>query len=47
VGGTVGTLVGGLGVDTLVTDLLSALGVSAGYANVWVTGTRCGVPVLV
>jgi uncharacterized membrane protein len=47
VGGSVGSLVGGLGVDTLVTDLLSALGVSAGYANVWVTGTRCGVPVLV
>jgi uncharacterized membrane protein len=47
VGGTVGALVGGLGVDTLVTDLLTALGVSAGNASVWVTGVRCGVPVLV
>jgi uncharacterized membrane protein len=46
-GGTVGSLVGGLGVDTLVTDLLTALGVSAGNASVWVTGVRCGVPVLV
>jgi uncharacterized membrane protein len=47
VGGAVGGLVGGLGVDQLVTGLLGALGISAGYANTWVTGVRCGVPVLV
>ncbi len=34
-------------VDPLVTNLLATLGVQAGYANIWVTGVRCGVPVLV
>ncbi|MDB5712909.1 MAG: Protein of unknown function rane, partial [Sphingomonadales bacterium] len=36
-----------LGVDPLVNSLLAGLGLQLGYANVWVTGARCGVPVLV
>ncbi len=48
---SVGNLVGGilhaLGVDPLVDTLLGALGVQAGFSDVWVTGVRCGVPVLV
>jgi uncharacterized membrane protein len=36
-----------LGVDPLVDSLLRGLGLQLGYANVWVTGARCGVPVLV
>ena len=47
VGKVVAAPVAALGVDPLVTNLLGALGISAGYANVWVTGVRCGVPVLV
>jgi uncharacterized membrane protein len=47
VGKAVAAPVAALGVDPLVTNLLGALGLSAGYANIWVTGVRCGVPVLV
>lgn len=47
VGKVVAAPVAALGVDPTVTNLLGALGLSAGYANVWVTGVRCGVPVLV
>jgi uncharacterized membrane protein len=36
-----------LRLDTLVTAILSSLGLQAGYADTWVTGARCGVPVLV
>jgi uncharacterized membrane protein len=43
----VGGLVRGLGVDPLVDTLLGGLGVRAGFASIWVTGVRCGVPVLV
>jgi uncharacterized membrane protein len=34
-------------VDPLVDGLLGALGVQLGFADTWVTGVRCGVPVLV
>ncbi|QEH79813.1 hypothetical protein EIK56_17385 [Sphingomonas sp. C8-2] len=44
--GTIADLLS-LVVDPLVTNLLATLGVQAGYANIWVTGVRCGVPVLV
>jgi uncharacterized membrane protein len=43
----VGGLVGALGVDPLLDTLLGGLGVRAGFASIWVTGVRCGVPVLV
>lgn len=36
-----------LAVDPLINGLLGALGVQAGFADNWVTGVRCGVPVLV
>jgi uncharacterized membrane protein len=34
-------------IDTLVSGLLTALGVSLGQADTWVTGIRCGNAVLV
>jgi uncharacterized membrane protein len=34
-------------VDPLVDGLLGALGVQLGFVDTWVTGVRCGVPVLV
>lgn len=34
-------------VDPLLDDLLAALGIQLGHATVWVTGARCGVPVLI
>lgn len=34
-------------IDPLVNNLLAALGIRLGHATVWVTGARCGVPVLV
>ncbi len=34
-------------VDPLLDNLLAALGIQLGHATVWVTGARCGVPVLV
>jgi len=34
-------------IDPLLTGLLAGLGIQTGYANIWVTGVRCGVPVLV
>ena len=37
----------GTAVDPLLDNLLAALGVQLGYATVWATGARCGVPVLV
>ncbi|UZW57206.1 hypothetical protein NUH86_21005 [Sphingobium sp. JS3065] len=37
----------GTTIDPLVTNLLAALGIQLGHATVWVTGARCGVPVLV
>ncbi|MDE8650505.1 TadG family pilus assembly protein [Novosphingobium album (ex Liu et al. 2023)] len=33
--------------DPLLDNVLAALGVQLGHATVWVTGARCGVPVLV
>ena len=39
-------LVGGT-VDPLLDNLLTALGIQLGHATLWVTGARCGVPVLV
>ncbi|MEE4451570.1 pilus assembly protein TadG-related protein [Novosphingobium resinovorum] len=45
-GGLVGTTVGST-VDPLLDNLLAALGVQLGDATVWVTGARCGVPVLI
>lgn len=42
----VGGLVSGV-VDPLLGDLLSVLGIQLGHATVWVTGARCGVPVLI
>jgi uncharacterized membrane protein len=33
--------------DPLLDNLLTALGVQLGHATVWVTGARCGVPVLI
>ena len=42
VAGLVGTTI-----DPLVTNLLAALGIQLGHATLWVTGARCGVPVLV
>lgn len=47
VGALVGGLLNALNVDGLVDTLLGALGIQAGFADVWVTGVRCGVPVLV
>ncbi|AEG50820.1 Protein of unknown function DUF2134, membrane [Sphingobium chlorophenolicum L-1] len=37
----------GTTIDPLVSNLLAALGIRLGHATVWVTGARCGVPVLV
>ncbi|KEQ51299.1 TadG family pilus assembly protein [Sphingobium chlorophenolicum] len=37
----------GTTIDPLVSNLLAALGIRPGHATVWVTGARCGVPVLV
>ncbi|MBO9601092.1 MAG: hypothetical protein J7496_01155 [Novosphingobium sp.] len=37
----------GTAVDPLLDNVLAALGVQLGYATVWATGARCGVPVLV
>ncbi|TCU57546.1 putative membrane protein [Novosphingobium sp. PhB57] len=34
-------------VDPLLNNLLSVLGIQLGHATVWVTGARCGVPVLI
>lgn len=34
-------------VDPLLDNLLAALGVQLGDATIWVTGARCGVPVLI
>ncbi|MPS70158.1 MAG: hypothetical protein E2586_16890 [Novosphingobium sp.] len=42
----VSALVGGT-VDPLLDNLLAALGIQLGHATVWVTGARCGVPVLI
>ena len=39
-------LVGGT-VDPLLDNLLAGLGIQLGHATLWVTGARCGVPVLV
>ncbi|MDB5685512.1 MAG: hypothetical protein JWR77_101 [Rhizorhabdus sp.] len=47
VGALVGGLLSALNVDGLVDTLLAALGIQAGFADIWVTGARCGVPVLV
>lgn len=33
--------------DPILDNVLAALGVQLGYATVWATGARCGVPVLV
>lgn len=33
--------------DPLLDNVLAALGVELGHATVWVTGARCGVPVLI
>lgn len=44
--GLVGTTVGST-VDPLLDNLLAALGIQLGDATVWVTGARCGVPVLI
>ncbi|WP_230463426.1 TadG family pilus assembly protein [Sphingobium sp. Cam5-1] len=33
--------------DPLLDNLLAALGIQLGHATVWVTGARCGVPVLI
>lgn len=44
----VSTLTSALGLlDPLVNELLRALGVQVGYMDVFVTGVRCGIPVLV
>lgn len=46
----VGSAVGGVlttVVDPLVTNLLATLGIQTGTATIWITGVRCGVPVLV
>lgn len=43
--GTGGLL--GATVDPLLDNVLAALGVQLGHATVWVTGVRCGVPVLI
>jgi len=37
----------GTAVDPLLDVLLAALGIELGHAGVWVTGARCGVPVLI
>lgn len=42
----VGGLVSGV-VDPLLGNLLFVLGIQLGHATVWVTGARCGVPVLI
>ena len=44
---TVAAPITALGVDPLVDSLLRGLGLQLGYTNIWVTGARCGVPVLV
>lgn len=41
------SILNAVGLDQLVSGLLNALGVQAGYSDTWVTGARCGVPVLV
>jgi uncharacterized membrane protein len=46
VGSTVGGVLSTV-VDPLLTGLLAGLGIQTGTANIWVTGVRCGVPVLV
>lgn len=48
-GGIVAPLGGlaGTAVDPLLDNLLAALGIQLGHATVWVTGARCGVPVLI
>ena len=33
--------------DPLLDNLLAALGIQLGHATIWVTGARCGVPVLI
>ncbi|WP_235037616.1 MULTISPECIES: pilus assembly protein TadG-related protein [unclassified Novosphingobium] len=43
---TVGGVLGGT-VDPLLDNILAALGVELGHATVWVSGARCGVPVLI
>jgi uncharacterized membrane protein len=51
--GAVGGVVSGLGqvlnstTDPLLDNVLAALGVQLGHASIWVTGARCGVPVLI
>lgn len=49
VGDIVGPLAGLVGstADPLLDNLLAALGIQLGHATLWVTGARCGVPVLV
>jgi uncharacterized membrane protein len=42
VAGLAGTVV-----DPLLDNLLAALGLQLGHATLWVTGARCGVPVLI
>ena len=42
----IASLAGGT-VDPLIDNLLAALGIQLGHATIWVTGARCGVPVLV
>lgn len=37
----------GTTVDPLLDNLLAALGIQLGHATLWVTGARCGVPVLI
>ena len=37
----------GSAVDPILDTLLAALGIEIGNATVWVTGARCGVPVLI
>jgi uncharacterized membrane protein len=44
---TVADLLTAVALDSVVDSLLRGLGLQLGYANVWVTGARCGVPVLV
>jgi uncharacterized membrane protein len=51
--GAVGGVVSGLGTvlnsttDPLLDNILAALGVQLGHSSIWVTGARCGVPVLI
>jgi len=48
-GGITAPLAGLVGTtaDPLLDNLLTALGIQLGHATVWVTGVRCGVPVLI